>query len=184
MKTEEISIQPGCKKVEIDFENNRVIAFYEEKQKFKRGDYLFDDGFIYILCEIESDTNCMVHIACYKHDGVLSLGDKWKCVGRLNDCIRFATPEEIALLDQKLLESSYKFNKETLELEKVEVFNDGETVIVRNEDCFMWVPALFKSKSNIGYITYTTSDNSTVIWKQCIKYSGNEHLLGTTNKPE
>lgn len=186
MKTEEISIQHGCKKVEIDFENNRVIAFYEEKQEFKRGDYIsFGEVYNYIAifekyANISSPNH--KHIACtYSTNNSKAL----ELNGTFHPSheIKPATTEEIALLDQKLLESGYKFNKETLELEKVEVFNDKDVVLVRDSNKDIWQLRAFKKIVNDIFLCYSTSISGTD-WKQCIKYAGNEHLLGTTNKPE
>lgn len=182
MKTEEISIQPGCKKVEIDFENNRVIVFYEEKHDFKRGDYLFDDGFIYILDFIDAK-NRMIYISMYESSFKTRIGDGRSFINKKNNRVRFATPEEISLLDQKLLESGYKFNKETLELGKVDVFQDKDIVLVKDERSSIWQLRAFKKMCGSIFICYG-ADKKGKPWTNCIKYYGNEHLLGTTNKPE
>lgn len=56
-----------------------------------------------------------------------------------------------------------------------------DKVLVRDDDDTTWRCDFFRVK--IGdkegvFICLTTW------WKQCIPYEGNEHLLGTTNKPE
>lgn len=183
MKTKEIIIQPGCKKVEIDFENNRMIAFYEEKQEFKRGDYYTSLNTNNIVCIIEKsneDNTGFYTIAAIDGCGLIYINDDeiW-----LSGGYRQSTPEEIALLDQKLLELGYKFNKETLELEKVDVFKDKDIVLVRDGGSSIWQLRAFRDKYGILFICYG-ADEIGEPWPNCIKYYGNEHLLGTKNKPE
>lgn len=64
LKTEiTIPLMQGVKasKVEIDYENNKVIDFYEEDSEFKDGDFLVHkDGCISILHLIEGD-KCVHH---------------------------------------------------------------------------------------------------------------------------
>ena len=54
-----------------------------------------------------------------------------------------------------------------------------DKVLVRDEDDDEWVCDIFShiDENDLYYCVGT-------IWKQCIAYNGNEHLLGTTNKPE
>lgn len=59
-------------------------------------------------------------------------------------------------------------------------FKPFDKVLVRDDDDTTWRCDFF---SHLGdkkgvFICLTTW------WKQCIPYEGNEHLLGTTNKPE
>lgn len=54
-----------------------------------------------------------------------------------------------------------------------------DKVLVRDEDDDEWVCDIFShiDEDDLYYCVGTR-------WKQCIAYNGNEHLLGTTNKPE
>lgn len=54
-----------------------------------------------------------------------------------------------------------------------------DKVLVRDEDDDEWVCDIFShiDEDDLYYCVGT-------MWKQCIAYNGNEHLLGTTNKPE
>lgn len=54
-----------------------------------------------------------------------------------------------------------------------------DKVLVRDEDDDEWVCDIFShiDEDNLYYCVGTR-------WQQCIHYEGNEHLLGTTNKPE
>lgn len=54
-----------------------------------------------------------------------------------------------------------------------------DKVLVRDEDDDEWVCDIFShiDEYDLYYCVGTR-------WKQCMAYKGNEHLLGTTNKPE
>lgn len=70
---------------------------------------------------------------------------------------------------------------ETNEEEKQECqFKPFDKVLVRDKDTEEWKCALFSHniKGECGFVA------SALYWVQCIPYEGNEHLLGTTNKPK
>ena len=52
-----------------------------------------------------------------------------------------------------------------------------DKVLVRDGDNELWQCNMFSHKEGI-YVCFCS------YWQQCIPYEGNEHLLGTTNKPE
>lgn len=54
-----------------------------------------------------------------------------------------------------------------------------DKVLVRDFDSETWEINLFSFIDEDDYYNCLRS-----YWKQCIPYKGNEHLLGTTNKPE
>lgn len=58
-------------------------------------------------------------------------------------------------------------------------FKPFDKVLVRDLDEQKWRCNLFSRITEEGYYNCVTS-----LWLQCIPYEGNEHLLGTTNKPE
>lgn len=58
-------------------------------------------------------------------------------------------------------------------------FKPFEMVLVRDEDDRNWTCNFFSYINDYG--EYICIDS---YWKQCIKYEGNEHLLGTTKNPE
>ena len=53
-----------------------------------------------------------------------------------------------------------------------------DTVLVRNAEYGLWIPALFGMEKDGQYIT------SAGWQKECVPYEGNEELLGTTNIPK
>lgn len=54
-----------------------------------------------------------------------------------------------------------------------------DKVLVRNNDDDEWVCDIFSHIDELAFY-YCVGTR----WKQCIPYEGNEHLLGTTKKPE
>lgn len=58
-------------------------------------------------------------------------------------------------------------------------FKPFDKVLVRDSDEQEWVCNLFSHIDEEGLHCCVSS-----WWVQCIPYEGNEHLLGTTNKPE
>lgn len=59
-------------------------------------------------------------------------------------------------------------------------FKQFERVLVRDDYDEVWKCDLFSHIDVYGNYSCVGVD----YWKQCIPYEGNEHLLGTTNKPE
>lgn len=58
-----------------------------------------------------------------------------------------------------------------------------DKVLVRDSDTDIWVPALYQfySERGCGERHHFAND---IFYIQCISYEGNEHLVGTTNKPK
>ena len=57
-------------------------------------------------------------------------------------------------------------------------FKPFDKVLVRDDDDEEWTCSLFSLKDDGGY------NACGLIWNQCIPYEGNEHLVGTTDKPK
>jgi hypothetical protein len=62
-------------------------------------------------------------------------------------------------------------------------FKPFDRVLVRDEECDEWSPALFDRKDKEGR-EYPFKVICGEWYIQCIPYEGNEHLAGTTNAPE
>lgn len=78
------------------------------------------------------------------------------------------------------IENCDKFNL-TLKTQDTEPqFNPFDKVLVRLIDRSQWVPAFFRAYGTQG--CFYTIDGG--VYHQCIPYEGNEHLVGTTNKPK
>ena len=62
-------------------------------------------------------------------------------------------------------------------------FKPFDKVLVRHYDVSLWQPAFFwKFFDELSKTPYYTIDGNS--WEQCIPYEGNEHLVGTTDKPK
>lgn len=62
----------------------------------------------------------------------------------------------------------------------VEYFKQGDVVLCRDAQYGKWRITSFVGKGTEQY----PFECSSYIWKQCIPYEGNEHLLGATDEPE
>lgn len=93
--------------------------------------------------------------------------------------IRLATnPEKLQLFGMLTKEGKYwdAANKQILDLKEYQ-FKPFEKVLVRDSYEDKWRASFF-SHIREGYAKYVTTG---LVWKFCIPYEGNEHLLGTTN---
>jgi hypothetical protein len=62
-------------------------------------------------------------------------------------------------------------------------FKPFDKVLVRHYNVSLWQPAFFwKFFDELSKTPYYTIDGNK--WEQCIQYEGNEHLVGTTDKPK
>lgn len=88
-----------------------------------------------------------------------------------------ASIEAMRELFNKMKKAGYRWNSETLELEKIEKvkFKPFDKVLVRNVEHVEWRISLFSSYSDEIYKYKCINGN----YKYCIPYEGNEHLVGT-----
>ena len=189
MKTKIISIPSGCKRVDVDHENGVVVMHIEDEYvQFKRGDIISiitDSGNITVI--LANDFKCQV-FGEYKSFAILGKSTKIYINDifgfQKNDEFRHATPTEAQLLFDKLESEGYKWNAETLELEKIVQFEKGELVLCRDNHDNIWIPAIYDMKDD--ELTYCFRVNKE--WhreegyKQCTKYT--PELMGTKNKPK
>ena len=100
-----------------------------------------------------------------------------------NRNLRLATDSEKKQLFSALTKEGKAWDaekKEVVDIKKEHQFKPFEKVLVRDSYEDEWRASFF---SNIreGYAKYVTTG---LVWKFCIPYEGNEHLLGTTNNVE
>lgn len=86
------------------------------------------------------------------------------------------------VLKNKMKEAGYKWNADTLELEKVvpkfkSKFKPFDKVLVRNNPFDLWYADIY-----LGYFKGRSFPYrcATSYYKTCIPYEGNEHLVGKT----
>lgn len=58
-------------------------------------------------------------------------------------------------------------------------FKPFDKVLMRDSEHEIWEPVLFSGKVGDAF-----KDTSLTVWKYCIPYEGNEHLVVTCNAPE
>ena len=160
-----------------------------EKDSFYTCGYKTKDGrwFKWVLCfkEMVLDDNLHYELF-YALDGNSGEAGEVKIDGYSNaqEWIRKAEDSEIELLKVKALESPKKCIVDMAKkiFKKPEhKFNPFDKVLMRDDDRELWKPFFF-SNYTVGYYKFQSIGGSK--YSQCIPYEGNEHLCGTTNKPE
>ena len=95
--------------------------------------------------------------------------------------IRLATEEEKQRLFDALAKEGKRWNAEKKCLEEIarkdRDFKAFDRVLVRDRNFDKWEADIFQEYGEYVYKCFR------YMWKQCIPYEGNEHLLGTTDKP-
>lgn len=103
---------------------------------------------------------------------------------RTNTCIYVGYIPASEDMKEKLFkaidDAGYKWNGENLVKKKHE-FKPFDKVLVRDYDEELWATAFYSHKEK-SYYPYITA--SSMGFKQCIPFEGNEHLLGTSNSPK
>ena len=86
--------------------------------------------------------------------------------------------DEIIKIDNQLQCQGYDFNKETLEVNKINQFKPFDKVIVRDFENQTWRASVFSHYDKESSRYYTTGS----YWKYCIPYNEEtKHLVGTTD---
>lgn len=103
---------------------------------------------------------------------------------RTNTCIYVRYIPASEDMKEKLFkaidDAGYKWNGENLVKKKHE-FKPFDKVLIRDYDEELWAAAFYSHKVK-GYYPYITA--SSMGFKQCIPFEGNEHLIGTSNSPK
>lgn len=151
---------------------NRDWSTFKAISEFKKGDVVVSEyGFIGILAEENMHyAKCKCAVSTLNGFAI----DNMMTIERL------ATEEEKQNLLKVIDENGYVWDEEKLELRKKEhEIKPFDKVLVRDSNDEEWSTALFSHMGSHGLF-----NASSVYWRQCIPYEGNEHLVGTTNKPE
>lgn len=103
---------------------------------------------------------------------------------RTNTCIYVGYIPASEDMEEKLFkaidDAEYRWNGENL-VKKKHQFKPFDKVLVRDDDNELWATAFYSHKVK-GYYPYITA--SSMGFKQCIPFEGNEHLVGTSNSPK
>lgn len=100
--------------------------------------------------------------------------------------LRYATESEKNVLIEALKKSDTVAAKDYLKrffnIYPERKFKPFDKVLVRNTDDQRWCISFFAYYLNHADLKFCCLSGG--YWKQCVKYEGNEHLLGTTDNPE
>ena len=154
----------------------------EKQSEFKDGDILVaeEDNYydkVIFIAAIKDDIVSKVLINVRYEDYEVNYNEYR--FGR-NRNLRLATDSEKKQLFSALTKEGKAWDaekKEVVDIKKEHQFKPFEKVLVRDSYEDKWRASFF---SNIrdSYAKYVTTG---LVWKFCIPYEGNEHLLGTTN---
>ena len=157
----------------------------EKQSEFKDGDILVaeEDNYydkVIFIAAIKDDIVSKVLINVRYEDYEVNYNEYR--FGR-NRNLRLATDSEKKQLFSALTKEGKAWDaekKKVVDIKKEHQFKPFEKVLVRDSYENKWRASFF---SNIreGYAKYVTTG---LVWKFCIPYEGNEHLLGTTNNVE
>ena len=148
---------------------------------FKDGDVISNgNGFVFIL-NGSGKLRTSLYVAVYP-DGNITFGGA--AHGNEIHLSKLVTETEKQKLIDKLKSSKKPKAKEYLkrffgiEVKQEYEFKPFDKVLVRKDDNDFWRADFFSNMEDgkyccVGYF-----------WEQCIPYEGNEHLLGTIEKPE
>ena len=161
------------------------IEELEKKPKFKDGDIVVaeEDNYydrVIFIAAIKDDIVSKALINVRYEDYEVNYNEYR--FGR-NRNLRLATDSEKKQLFSALTKEGKAWDaekKEVVEIKKEHQFKPFEKVLVRDSYESKWRASFF-SHIREGYAKYVTTG---LVWKFCIPYEGNEHLLGTTNNVE
>lgn len=155
---------------------------------FKRGDVLFDDDMeTTVIFEGWTDNDCTefnTTINRYKISDAWNKGDI--CLTPL--FTKATDKQRVEFIEAAEKHYGGKYNPETLQVESVKVvepkcpFKPFDKVLVRDSEDSVWKAGYFSNydedDESLPYICVGS------LYKLCIPYEGNEHLLGTDKSPE
>ena len=165
--------------------NLETLEIENAQPEFKDGDILVaeEDNYydkVIFIAAIKDDIVSKVLINVRYEDYEVNYNEYR--FGR-NRNLRLATDSEKKQLFSALTKEGKAWDaekKKVVDIKKEHQFKPFEKVLVRDSYEDKWRASFF---SNIreGYAKYVTTG---LVWKFCIPYEGNEHLLGTTNNVE
>lgn len=167
---------------------NRNWSTFNNTNRFKKGDFITNIGFICIYNGINKN-GAIQYFAFIPWDWdrntsveryYIEPTEKYKIgVGYIDNKTRLATEFEKNLLLSAIEYKGYVWDAEKLELRKKEPeFKPFDNVLVRDSNNMVWNLAqyAFKDENNTSYNHCVVGGSH---WVYCIPYEGNEHLLGT-----
>lgn len=168
--------------------NLETLEIEKEQIEFKDGDILaspstiFEGYYIFIYKHHENSNKCGYYVGIDNTSDDLYFPKNNRPWCTKNENIRYATNEEKQKLFTALNAVSKRWNAEKKVVEdtkKEYQFQPFEKVLVRDNRNEAWRAAFFSYINE--YKRYVTTS---MAWKYCVPYEGNEHLLGTNKDVE
>lgn len=144
----------------------------EKLKKCPKGTKLYSSLYGEVeLVKVKDNTIYPIVVSCLEFENYIMKFDK--------DGKNMTAHKEPTLFPSKTQRDWSKFgaNDQATDQKQKTEFKPFEKVLVRNCDIEKWKCNMFSHID--GYYVCFSS-----YWHQCIPYEGNEHLIGTTNKPE
>lgn len=168
--------------------NLKTLEIEKEQIEFKDGDIianpsiLFEKDYIFICKPYNNQNKLGYYVAVDNTSNDLYLPKNNEPWCHKNKNIRYATEEEKQRLFKALSAVGKHWNAEKKVVEDIKKeyqFKPFEKVLVRDNRSEAWRAAFFSYINE--YKRYVTTS---MAWKYCVPYEGNESLLGTTNDVE
>lgn len=165
--------------------NFKTLKIEKTQLGFKDGDILSNSvipnrpNSVFIFKNYDENKDLNYYVGIDYWDFVYNQHTPW-C--SRNEIVRYATEEEKKRLFKALATIGKHWNAEKKVVEDIKTeyqFKPFEKVLVRDCRSEAWRAAFFSYINE--YKRYVTTS---MAWKYCIPYKGNEHLLGTTNNVE
>lgn len=170
-----------------DYPGAECVLFPSKEQRdwnkfrfpVKKGDIMMkcDGSYPFISNGVTTEEGGFEYIC-----GTTGLSGSLQTVGNFsiwtdNFCIPASEEVKKRLFD-KIEEAGYKWNADTLELEKIKQdFKPFDKVLVRNNPFDLWYADIYLGHFEGRSFPYRCA---TSYYKTCIPYEGNEHLVGKT----
>lgn len=176
------------------FEGATCLLFPSAKMRnwskfFKRGDVVYNpDGEMFAIFEGWVSDDCTEFNTKLN---LCKINNIWSKKGKVcfTECFSKATGKQrVEFIEAAEKHYGGKYNPETLQVESVKVvepkcsFKPFDKVLVRCNEDRVWRCELFSHYNTFNkqfpYVCLSS------VYKYCIPYEGNQHLLGTTNNPK
>lgn len=175
------------------YEDAKCMLFPSDRMRcwskfFKRGDVVFDDDMeTAVIFKGWVDEDYVELNTAINHYKISDDWDKGN-ICRTLLCTKATNEERAKFIAAAEKHYGGKYNPETLQVEPVKVvepkcsFKPFDKVLVRCNEDSVWRCELFSHYNTFNkqcpYVCLSS------VYKYCIPYEGNQHLLGTTNNPK
>ena len=165
----EIKIPKGVDSISVKQHDDRiVIEFIPEKSKFKRGDFIYEDGRIMIVKEYPHEFYALIYP---KENMEVEYNGRYADPAYLSYLsFRYATEDEKQLLIDAMKKDGKRWNAEAMEIE--DILKNGDLAIFwdydKEDDAII---RLYDKKDHRYH-----RDSSDIPWENAIKFESKEQF--------